>query len=264
MAALQTATCRTIAAAIRLQPALRGLRSAWATAAPRPAGAPQLQRRAAASRVVLAAAETEAAGARVRLQAGYGVVPLPPIASPPAYAHPLPPPAAAALARAAPAAAAAGVPDVTKMDIRVGRIVSCERHPDADSLYVEQIDIGEAEGPRTIVSGLVKYVPLEQMQVRGGLWGALGGACGRCGGGRRRLEGRLGPREAGDACWRWGASCLRLQALTGTGACNAASIPLRRAHHPVICPPARPPCPPAAGPGRHHHRQPEAPQHARH
>lgn len=33
------------------------------------------------------------------------------------------------------------------------------------SLYVEKIDVGEAE-PRTIVSGLVKYVPLEQMQVR--------------------------------------------------------------------------------------------------
>ena len=66
---------------------------------------------------------------------------------------------------AAPAAAADAVPDVTKMDIRVGRIVSCEKHPDADSLYVEQIDIGEAEGPRTIVSGLVQYVPLEDMQV---------------------------------------------------------------------------------------------------
>lgn len=51
------------------------------------------------------------------------------------------------------------------MDIRVGKIISCEKHPDADSLYVEQIDVGEAEGPRTIVSGLVKYVPLEEMQV---------------------------------------------------------------------------------------------------
>lgn len=29
---------------------------------------------------------------------------------------------------------------------------------------VEQIDVGEAE-PRTIVSGLVKFVPLEEMQV---------------------------------------------------------------------------------------------------
>ena len=32
------------------------------------------------------------------------------------------------------------------------------------SLYVESIDVGEAE-PRTIVSGLVKYVPIEQMKV---------------------------------------------------------------------------------------------------
>lgn len=33
------------------------------------------------------------------------------------------------------------------------------------SLYVEKIDVGEAE-PRTIVSGLVKYVALEDMQQR--------------------------------------------------------------------------------------------------
>ena len=33
------------------------------------------------------------------------------------------------------------------------------------SLYVEQIDVGEPE-PRTIVSGLVKFVPVEEMQVR--------------------------------------------------------------------------------------------------
>jgi len=32
-------------------------------------------------------------------------------------------------------------------------------------LYVEQVDLGEAE-PRTIVSGLVKYVDIEAMQVR--------------------------------------------------------------------------------------------------
>lgn len=51
------------------------------------------------------------------------------------------------------------------LDIRVGKILSCEKHPDADSLYVEKIDVGEAE-PRTIVSGLVKYVPLEDMQDR--------------------------------------------------------------------------------------------------
>ncbi|KAK9811587.1 hypothetical protein WJX72_006591 [[Myrmecia] bisecta] len=66
---------------------------------------------------------------------------------------------AASTAQADPALEAA------KLDIRVGKIVKCEQHPDADSLYVEQIDLGEDE-PRTIVSGLVKYVPLEAMQDR--------------------------------------------------------------------------------------------------
>lgn len=32
------------------------------------------------------------------------------------------------------------------------------------SLYVEKVECGEAE-PRTIISGLVEFVPLEQMQV---------------------------------------------------------------------------------------------------
>lgn len=52
------------------------------------------------------------------------------------------------------------------MDIRVGKIVDVQRHPDADSLYVEKIDLGEETGPRTIVSGLVNFVPIEQMQDR--------------------------------------------------------------------------------------------------
>lgn len=51
------------------------------------------------------------------------------------------------------------------LDIRVGKIVNCEKHPDADSLYVESIDVGEGE-PRTIVSGLVAFVPLEEMNDR--------------------------------------------------------------------------------------------------
>ncbi|XP_062852323.1 aminoacyl tRNA synthase complex-interacting multifunctional protein 1a [Trichomycterus rosablanca] len=55
--------------------------------------------------------------------------------------------------------------DVSRLDLRVGRIISAERHPDADALYVEQVDVGEA-APRIVVSGLVKHVPLEQMQNR--------------------------------------------------------------------------------------------------
>lgn len=39
------------------------------------------------------------------------------------------------------------------------------QHPDADSLYVEKIDVGEPE-PRTVVSGLVAYVSREELQDR--------------------------------------------------------------------------------------------------
>ncbi|KAK1267693.1 putative methionine--tRNA ligase [Acorus gramineus] len=53
---------------------------------------------------------------------------------------------------------------VTRLDIRVGLIKKVQKHPDADSLYVEEIDVGE-ESTRTVVSGLVKYIPLEDMQV---------------------------------------------------------------------------------------------------
>lgn len=55
--------------------------------------------------------------------------------------------------------------DVSRLDLRVGRIITAEKHPDADSLYVEQVDVGEAS-PRTVVSGLVKHIPLDQMQNR--------------------------------------------------------------------------------------------------
>ncbi|RWW34292.1 hypothetical protein GW17_00000938, partial [Ensete ventricosum] len=49
------------------------------------------------------------------------------------------------------------------LDIRVGRILKAWRHPEADSLYVEEVDVGEPE-PRTICSGLVNYIPLEHLQ----------------------------------------------------------------------------------------------------
>lgn len=55
--------------------------------------------------------------------------------------------------------------DVGRLDFRVGRIVDVSKHPDADSLYVEKIDCGE-QAPRTVVSGLVKYIPIEEMQNR--------------------------------------------------------------------------------------------------
>lgn len=39
------------------------------------------------------------------------------------------------------------------------------KHPDADALYVEKIDVGD-ENYRTVVSGLVNFVPIEEMRDR--------------------------------------------------------------------------------------------------
>jgi len=49
-----------------------------------------------------------------------------------------------------------------RLDIRIGKIVEVSKHPDAEKLYVEKIDLGEPS-PRTIVSGLVDFVPEEKM-----------------------------------------------------------------------------------------------------
>ncbi|TXG63161.1 hypothetical protein EZV62_010155 [Acer yangbiense] len=49
------------------------------------------------------------------------------------------------------------------LDIRVGRITKAWRHEEADSLYVEEVDVGEAE-PRIICSGLVNYIPIHLLQ----------------------------------------------------------------------------------------------------
>lgn len=40
---------------------------------------------------------------------------------------------------------------VTRLNIRVGKIVKAENHPDADALYVEQIDIGVRLSPRLML-----------------------------------------------------------------------------------------------------------------
>ena len=52
------------------------------------------------------------------------------------------------------------VEDVLRIELRVGIILSAEKHPDAESLYVETIDGGESTGPRTVISGLAKFIPL--------------------------------------------------------------------------------------------------------
>lgn len=53
-----------------------------------------------------------------------------------------------------------------RLDICVGKIVEVEKHPNADRLYIERVDFGEAKGMRTVVSGLVEHMPIEEMRGR--------------------------------------------------------------------------------------------------
>lgn len=52
--------------------------------------------------------------------------------------------------------------ELSRLEVRVGVITEIAKHPDADSLYVEKVDVGE-EQPRTIVSGLVKFCSEEEL-----------------------------------------------------------------------------------------------------
>ncbi|KAG2440027.1 hypothetical protein HXX76_004144 [Chlamydomonas incerta] len=54
---------------------------------------------------------------------------------------------------------------IDMLDCRVGRIVKVGPHPNADSLYLEEIDVGE-DKPRQVISGLRNFVPVEKMQDR--------------------------------------------------------------------------------------------------
>lgn len=49
-----------------------------------------------------------------------------------------------------------------RLDIRIGQILEAKVHPDADSLYVEKIDVGEDEA-RTIISGLRKHLEIKDL-----------------------------------------------------------------------------------------------------
>ena len=44
-----------------------------------------------------------------------------------------------------------------------------QQHPEADSLYIETVDLGE-ESERTIISGLAGLVPMEELQDRLGVF----------------------------------------------------------------------------------------------
>ena len=70
--------------------------------------------------------------------------------------------------------------DASRLEIRVGKVLTVrtlrpplgassdaprqvEPHPDAEHLFVESVDLGEPSGPRTVVSGLVKFMRREEL-----------------------------------------------------------------------------------------------------
>ena len=52
--------------------------------------------------------------------------------------------------------------DFEKVDLRVGKVVSCEKHPDSDKLLILKVNLGEGT-PRQIVSGIAKSYTAGQM-----------------------------------------------------------------------------------------------------
>merc|ERR1712228_487303 len=57
------------------------------------------------------------------------------------------------------------VVDLSRVKLVIGQITEVGLHPDADGLYLEKMECGEAE-PRQVISGLVKHVPIEEMRNR--------------------------------------------------------------------------------------------------
>ncbi|XP_074662556.1 tyrosine--tRNA ligase, cytoplasmic-like [Tubulanus polymorphus] len=51
--------------------------------------------------------------------------------------------------------------DIGRLDMRVGKITSVEKHPEADHLFIETVDLGDEK--RTVVSGLNGKVPMEEL-----------------------------------------------------------------------------------------------------
>ncbi|BFZ58383.1 Tyrosine--tRNA ligase cytoplasmic [Savitreella phatthalungensis] len=56
--------------------------------------------------------------------------------------------------------------DISRIELRVGKVEKVDFHPDADSLYVETISYGEGMPSRTVVSGLARYVEREAFEGR--------------------------------------------------------------------------------------------------
>ncbi|MFP4028376.1 MAG: methionine--tRNA ligase subunit beta [Candidatus Brocadiia bacterium] len=53
--------------------------------------------------------------------------------------------------------------DFQEMELKVGRVISVEDHPDADKLLILRVDLGE-DDPRTLVAGLKGHYSAEELE----------------------------------------------------------------------------------------------------
>ncbi len=53
------------------------------------------------------------------------------------------------------------IEDFAKLDLRVGKITKVEDHPNAEKLYVLEVDLGDEK--RTLVAGLKKWYKKEEL-----------------------------------------------------------------------------------------------------
>jgi len=53
--------------------------------------------------------------------------------------------------------------------MRIGKIIEVSKHPEADTLYIEKVDVGESK-PRQIISGLVNYCTESDLLGRMGIF----------------------------------------------------------------------------------------------
>ena len=59
--------------------------------------------------------------------------------------------------------------DFAKLNLRVGKILKAEDHPNADKLLVLTVDLGEDE-PRTIVAGIKGHYETEKLEGKTGIF----------------------------------------------------------------------------------------------
>lgn len=55
------------------------------------------------------------------------------------------------------------IQEFKKVELKVGKVLSVDDHPDADKLLILRVDLGE-ERPRTLVAGLRQYYSPDELE----------------------------------------------------------------------------------------------------